>query len=199
MEGEELEGDPEEYFDTMVTVPDDASYSAMEGTCAAIVTMEVEDFEMGVLLSVPRNMSDVMVDQDPCAMCALAKPCFFEACPLRNEITGNWTGLAAECSEGGPFCEPCFPDSPCYGFGGDGGEDAALIISDNMEDDGDESADAPLPPLSGESTSDEGSKSSSDEGIEASGDKDIEASGGNTMSGFSKLVLVALGVVICLM
>mmetsp|Transcript_14316 Transcript_14316/g.25153 ORF Transcript_14316/g.25153 Transcript_14316/m.25153 type:complete len:451 (+) Transcript_14316:153-1505(+) len=208
MTGSPIEGcdsfsfcDPGEHFDMMVTVPEDASYTAMEGTCAAIVTMEVEDFEMGVLPSVPRNMSDVTVtvDQDPCAMCALAKPCFFEACPLRDEITGNWTGLAAECSVGGPFCEVCFPDSPCYGFGSDGGEDAALIPSGNMEDEGDASADAPLPPLSGESTSDGGSKGSSDEGIEASSDKDIEASSGNTTSGFSKLVLVALGVVICLM
>ena len=44
---------------------------------------------------------------------------------LRDAVSGNWTGPAAECNAGATFCEPCFADSACYGYGpfGSVGED----------------------------------------------------------------------------
>ena len=44
-------------------------------------------------------------------------PCYTDACALRDEVSGEWSGAAAECTAGAPFCEECFTDSPCYGFG----------------------------------------------------------------------------------
>jgi hypothetical protein len=101
-------------------VPPEAKYTAMEGTCAAMVTMQVEAFEMGVLPSTPKNMSaeanppPVADASDLCTACGLAAPCFVaEACILRDPLTGEWSGPLAPCNGGAGECEACFPDSPC--------------------------------------------------------------------------------------
>ena len=111
--------DPTEHLNVIMEVPADAPYTRMEGTCAAMVTMEVMEFQVGVLPSNPKNMSAAAnvppggaSDADPCAPCALASPCFNEACGLRDALSGEWTGPAAQCNDA-VFCEFCFPDSPC--------------------------------------------------------------------------------------
>ena len=43
--------DPDVYFQEVITVADDALYTRMEGTCAAMVTKQVIPFELGVLPS----------------------------------------------------------------------------------------------------------------------------------------------------
>ena len=62
--------DPAVYFEMSNMVPEDASYRAMEGTCAAMVTMEVEPFVLGQLPSTPKDMSQQAIvpsgETDPC-------------------------------------------------------------------------------------------------------------------------------------
>jgi len=73
------------------------------------------------LPSTPKDMSEKVVvpsgESDPCSPCLQMTPCYTDACALRDEVSGEWTGAAAECTAGAPFCEECFTDSPCYGFG----------------------------------------------------------------------------------
>ena len=111
--------DPAEHLNVIMNVPADAKYTRLEGTCAAMVTMEVMEFQVGVLPSEPKNMSTAANlppgtagELDPCTPCAVASPCFNEACGLRDAVTGEWTGPAAQCNDA-IVCEPCFPDSPC--------------------------------------------------------------------------------------
>ncbi|KAL7538561.1 hypothetical protein ACHAWF_006129 [Thalassiosira exigua] len=116
--------DPEQFLDVNMIVPGDAKYTDMEGTCAAMVNMQVEDFVMGQLPSTPRDPSTIKVP-GPCDSCAMMD-CYSEgACSLRDPVTGNWTGQAEMCSMGPPACEACFPDSPCFGYGSSG--EAAAI------------------------------------------------------------------------
>jgi len=113
--------DPEVYFDMSNMIPDDAMMRSMQGTCAAMVTMEVEPFSLGQLPSTPKDTSAEVVvpsgESDPCSPCLQMTPCYTDACALRDEVSGEWSGQAAECTAGAPFCEECFTDSPCYGFG----------------------------------------------------------------------------------
>ena len=113
--------DPEVYFDMSNVIPDDAMMISMQGTCAAMVTMEVEPFSLGQLPSTPKDMSEVVEvpsgESDPCSPCLQMTPCYTDACALRDEVSGEWEGAAAECTAGAPFCEECFTESPCYGFG----------------------------------------------------------------------------------
>merc|ERR1719183_2313220 len=94
---------------------------SMQGTCAAMVTMEVEPFSLGQLPSTPKDMSAVVEvpsgESDPCSPCSQMTPCYTDACALRDPVSGEWSGAASECTAGAPFCEECFTDSPCYGFG----------------------------------------------------------------------------------
>ena len=113
--------DPAVYFEMSNMVPEDASYRAMEGTCAAMVTMEVEPFVLGQLPSTPKDMSQPVIvpsgETDPCQACEPMIPCYTDACVLRDKVSGNWTGPADECNAGAVFCEACFADSACYGYG----------------------------------------------------------------------------------
>jgi len=113
--------DPEVYFDMSNLIPDDAMMRSMQGTCAAMVAMEVEPFSLGQLPSTPKDMSTEVVvpsgESDPCSPCLQMTPCYTDACALRDEVSGEWSGAASECTAGAPFCEECFTDSPCYGFG----------------------------------------------------------------------------------
>ena len=83
--------------------------------------MEVEPFSLGQLPSTPKDLSAEVVvpsgESDPCSPCLQMTPCYTDACALRDEVSGEWSGAAAECTAGAPFCEECFTDSPCYGFG----------------------------------------------------------------------------------
>lgn len=36
-------------------------------------------------------------------------PCYTDACALRDTVSGEWFGAAAECNAGAPFCEPSLP------------------------------------------------------------------------------------------
>lgn len=113
--------DPAVYFDMSNMIPDDAMLRSMQGGCAAMVTMEVEPFALGQLPSTPKDMSaQVEVpsgESDPCSPCLQMTPCYTDACALRDEVSGEWSGSAVECNAGAPFCEPCFTESLCYGYG----------------------------------------------------------------------------------
>ena len=126
--------DPAVYFRMSNMVPEDASYRAMEGTCSAMVTMEVEPFVLGQLPSTPKDMS-AEVEADPCAICEQMKPCYTDGCVLRDAVSGNWSGLASECNTGAAFCEQCFAESACYGYGPFGSveEDTTEEKDDNAD------------------------------------------------------------------
>lgn len=119
---------PDEFMEVKTVVPEGAGYVSLEGTCATMVTMEVEPFELGKLPSTPKTGGSVeeevesatggYFDQDdPCSPCEIAVPCFsVELCQLRDPMSGEWSGLAAPCNDGAELCEGCFADSPCHGF-----------------------------------------------------------------------------------
>ena len=70
---------------------------------------------------------------EPCSRCDFAADCFDEACEFRDSETGEWSEHTAHCNFGAAFCEFCFTDSSCYGFGSDnvvdGGEESAATLS----------------------------------------------------------------------
>ena len=124
--------DPDMYYNPTAMVPASAAYASPHGTCADIVNMKVENFELGKLPSVPRNESELVYvkpDLNPCTPCDLAAPCYLEgACFLRDKATGQWTGPAEQCNFAPEMCEECFIDSLCYGYGRD--EEAPVTIDD---------------------------------------------------------------------
>lgn len=128
--------DPEIYFNMTTLVPDDALYTSMEGTCAAMVTMLVEPFQLGVLPNTPKEMSVEAIAQDQCAMCDQMKPCYNKGCALRDRDTGNWTEQAAQCNEGAVFCEACFPESDCVGFGSGVSEEEVVVTGEDEASNG---------------------------------------------------------------
>lgn len=133
---------PDEFMEVKTVVPEGAGYVSLEGTCATMVTMEVEPFELGKLPSTPKTGGSVeeevesatggYFDQDdPCSPCEIAVPCFsVELCQLRDPMSGEWSGLAAPCNDGAELCEGCFADSPCHGF--NSGDDNSPATADEV-------------------------------------------------------------------
>jgi len=127
--------DPDTYYNPTFQVPSDAKYASLEGSCAAIVTRQVEPFVLGKLPTTPKNTSNVFVPPDagPCTACGPVGQCFAEGCVLRNLTTGNWSGLAEPCNEFATPCEECYTDSPCYLGGDNDVEDADVTAADGPE------------------------------------------------------------------
>ena len=166
------------------------TYTAMEGSCAAMVTMEVEPFQLGKLPSTPKDMSAEVVvpggEADPCAPCEQMIPCYTDACVLRNVVSGKWTGPAEPCNAGAALCEPCFADSACFGFGsgGDDGDGAvALTGTGNDESDTSDDVDQDKAENATAASADEGNITLVDKG------EDIDNSGSRLQS-IGWLVLV---------
>lgn len=72
---------------------------------------------------------------EPCSPCDFAAFCFSEACAFRDK-TGEWSDPMAHCNFGAAYCEFCFTDSSCYGFGIDyvldkGGESAKSLSTEH--------------------------------------------------------------------
>ena len=88
--------------------------------------------------STPKDMSQPVVvpsgEADPCQACEPMTPCYTDACVLRDAVSGIWTGLAAECNAGAIFCEPCFADSACYGYGPFGSVEEDAETPDSVAD-----------------------------------------------------------------
>ena len=137
---------PDEFMEVKTIVPEGAGYASLEGTCAPMVTMEVEPFELGKLPSTPKADMSVeeeesatggLFDQDdPCSPCEIAAPCFSVAlCELRDPMSGEWSGLAAPCNDGAELCEGCYVDSPCSGFSS-GADDTPATVDEAASGEG---------------------------------------------------------------
>jgi len=95
--------DPDSFFRQVLSVPLNAKYATLEGSCAAIKDTQVAEFAPGVLPSIPKP--------DLCEMCN--RRCYFDACDMRNTTTGLWKDSAERCNLEESACEDCFPESPC--------------------------------------------------------------------------------------
>jgi len=149
--------DPNEFYNVEEVVPEGAKYTEPHGTCAAIVEMVVEPFELGKLPSVKKN-GTMIREVDACTPCAAFALCYADACILRNAETGLWFGQAELCNDGAENCEECFTDSLCYM---------------GVESDSDEETQNEEPPSSGfdiDNESASGEDAAEQEDVEASAD-----------------------------
>ena len=150
----------------------------------------------------------------------MCRPGMF-ACEFRDSETGEWSDQTAHCNLGAAFCEFCFTDSSCYGFGSDNavdeGEESAKTLSTEQpavtEEDqsiGDQSTEAEAPLDSQVSTERENNGSAGeivgsdgeetidhDDGIvdNAQSEEGFDSSKGSVLVATSGLVLALLGMI----
>ena len=77
---------------------------------------------------------DVSKTGEPCSPCDFAASCFSDACAFRDSKTGEWSDLMAHCNFGAVFCEFCFPESSCYGFGSIDHNDGIVDTNEQSEE-----------------------------------------------------------------
>jgi hypothetical protein len=123
--------EPDEFFQEIVTVPSNARYSTLAGSCAAMVGVPVSDFVLGQL---PSNTVDIVMAVDwmdnrpsDCnsVVCQEVADCFTTWCKEEEdamESTSNNSSHAGGNKTVWPdlcmaprvtTCEHCFPESPC--------------------------------------------------------------------------------------
>jgi hypothetical protein len=115
--------EPDEFYQEIITVPPNARYSTLAGSCAAMVGMQVSDFVLGELPSMANSNQVVdWMDNHPAdcdsAVCQQVADCFTTWCKEGEEedmdTRSNETAWPDQCmAPTVTTCEHCFPESPC--------------------------------------------------------------------------------------